>query len=931
MRKRLNFAAIPLLILCFALFSACATGSTLATPEGISLDDAYTFTWLSVEGARGYQVGYRPLEGAWEQETTRRTYFSFASLEEGDYEVRVRAYGGNEEFFSEWTQVYEFHRDYENGLVYSKINNNTEYAVTAIGTASGEVTVGERYRGKPVTEIGDSAFRGRGSGRIERVVLGNSIVRIGSSAFYNCNSMTSVVLPESLVSLGESAFQGCSSLTEIELPAGVTSIPDFAFSYCGALRSVRFDGRISTIGNSAFYSCGSLASLEAPEGLTSVGEYAFGLCGSLSSVTFGDGLGYIGSDAFYKCGALTDVTFGAATSLTLENRSFELCTGLGSVELPEGTVSVGARAFSGDSSLAEISLPESLEKIGSNAFAETALYAAQEADGFIYADRWLVAVTAERLVALETLTPDSFREGTAGIANNAFLLGDTGIGAPALREVELPASVKRLGDYAFYNCAALSKFITPDGGLLSVGEYALAQNFVLSNAQFGKGLLEIGNNAFRGDAMLNNNRFSDRLIPDTVERVGTYAFYDTGLWSMPDEYGVIYAANWVVGYAELSQSIITLSDSVVGVGNYAFMNCEALEGVTGLSRAEHIGAGAFYGCSNLAGVSLNRNLTAIADYTFYGCSSLFEVDFPVTLRSIGTYAFGNCNLLHEIDLSDSRVRTIGTAAFFGDLNLVNAYFGDDLEQIGASAFRACASLAEADFPESLIVIGDHAFARCAMLGRVSFAEGLQAIGPAAFRECVSLTDVVFPTTLSVIGHHAFYKCTGLTGVSFGGTQGIGDLAFYGCTALESVVLPESVSIVGSHAFRGCTGLEYVLMQGPIASMGAHVFYGCPRLTIYAACGKVEGWTGTWNSDYRPVLWNAALSEDGSYVVSVSLEGAENAHAWGGITVPQREGYLFAGWAGSEGGAPLYGIDELAPETGTLYAVWTEAPAEDVTV
>ena len=36
-----------------------------------------------------------------------------------------------------------------------------------------------------------------------------SVTSIGNSAFYNCNSLTSVTIPNSVTSIGNSAFYGC--------------------------------------------------------------------------------------------------------------------------------------------------------------------------------------------------------------------------------------------------------------------------------------------------------------------------------------------------------------------------------------------------------------------------------------------------------------------------------------------------------------------------------------------------------------------------------------------------------------------------------------------------------------------------------------------------------------------------------------------------
>jgi hypothetical protein len=74
------------------------------------------------------------------------------------------------------------------------------------------------------------------------------VTEIGSYAFENCTSLTSITIPESVTSIGERAFYACSNLTAITIPEGVTSI-----------------------GYSAFYDCSSLTAITIPEGVTSIG------------------------------------------------------------------------------------------------------------------------------------------------------------------------------------------------------------------------------------------------------------------------------------------------------------------------------------------------------------------------------------------------------------------------------------------------------------------------------------------------------------------------------------------------------------------------------------------------------------------------------------------------------------------------------------
>lgn len=936
--KKLTYFAPAFIAICILIFAGgCA--KTLAVPTGLSVDDSYQLTWDSVDNARGYEVEITPTDGSESSfEQTRRTSFSLAELEEGDYGIRIKAISGEDSLLdSEWSEHFSFHKDYENGCTYRLINNNTEYEVAKAGTASGEVIIESTYRGKPVTSIADAAFRG--NGKITSIVIEGSVKTIGDSAFYNCTKLVSISIPDSVTEIGVAAFQGCNSLKSIELPQNLTTVSKSLFSYCRGLEEVKLGSRIRTIEEEAFSGCYSLKSIEIPDSVKTIGAMAFQENSELLSVAFGSGLETIEEKAFSACSSLTDIQFSGNSRLyEIGTNAFERCSSLATFPFQSGLRSIGDKAFLSCSALEQVTLPDSVTHIGYNVFSATKFYleARQAGEPIIFADRWVVGCGPDQDNELTVLTADSLANAV-GIADGVFQ-------GFKLENVTFPNTLRYIGSFAFSSNEALWRVMIPEDSVEVIGEGAFAGCSTLTNLILGEGLKTIGAYAFYACSRLDNNVYMDSMIPESVTSIGISAFKLTALWDNADENGIIYAGNWVVGYEGFTGSWITspsaptnvvLKADTRGIADYAFYYCTSLKNITGsgIANVRYIGQGAFSECASLATLSLSDNLTEIKDYTFYNCTSLFRVSMPANLVSVGRSAFYNCSTLSEINFSSSLVESIGEFAFYGCLNLKDAKLGSYLKSIGDYAFYKCSSLVSVELPRTVRTVGDSAYYKCTSLISVSFGSGIESIGEAAFSGCGALTSIELPSSVKTVGSRAFYNCSNVTLLILGdGVETIGDYAFYNINKITRLVLPEGLVSVGDYAFRGCAGLTSVLINSSVEAIGAHAFYGCKQLTFYTSAeGPAEDWSGRWNSSFRPVVWGCTMSEDGAYVVSVTIgEGTiTDQYAVNGIAAPERADYTFAGWATSPDAEVRFSAAELgniAPGT-TLYAVWTVAEAE----
>ena len=154
--------------------------------------------------------------------------------------------------------------DYTENLVYTLINNGTEYSVSkgSLSSSYYDITIPDTHEGLPVTYIADYGFVG--CNMLTNIVIGENIRTIGTAAFYANAKLKNVsIIGQNLETIGGSAFYN-TIIETINIPEGVISI-----------------------GNSAFYNCANLTEIILPESLESLGISVFSSCTILTSEHLG--------------------------------------------------------------------------------------------------------------------------------------------------------------------------------------------------------------------------------------------------------------------------------------------------------------------------------------------------------------------------------------------------------------------------------------------------------------------------------------------------------------------------------------------------------------------------------------------------------------------------------------------------------------------
>ena len=498
---------------------------------------------------------------------------------------------------------------------------------------------------------------------LEQVTVPEEISIIGAYAFYGAG-VQEIILPESVCEIGEFAFAKNKKLEKCLLPEGIRVIPDGAFRDCRELRDVNLPDGLVSIGAWAFANTG-LHEVVLPSTVESLGRYVFSECESMERITLSDALTSIPRGAFHDCWAEEIRLPDSIREIGAEAFSRMLC--LKEIQLPEGMTCIADYCFF-DTCLQQIDIPKSVTYIGNMAFMID-YYSGGNMTG-LELPEGLLFIGSRAFDNQGSLKEITLPGGILGIGDRTFeycselesavlSVGITEIPdrmfnrCESLREISIPKTVSRIGTLAF-EWSALESLVLPSGYLQldgnpfanckSLESVKIVKNH--PNLTLTNGFL-IDRQEERLIAWLAPQAAASCIVPKGIRSIGSFAFS---------------------GRSELLE--VVLPDSVMTIDEGAFEYCRNLENIRLPEHLERIGADAF-ASTGLKEIQLPETLRYIGAEAF-DFTELSEVSIPEATEEIGEYAFS---------ARDLRRITFPASAIRLDDNPLNPYVSQPAEVI----------------------------------------------------------------------------------------------------------------------------------------------------------------------------------------------------------------------------------------------------------
>ena len=753
-------------------------------------------------------------------------------------------------------------------------------------------------------EIPDSCFSGCTG--LSSLKIPVTIDKVGESAFKGCTGIEGLIMPVDLDYVkkysspyGCPSFDNCKNIEKIIYTKGKTGImPDrdetlyWTVEYCVGenLTTIEFEEGVKNIGARAYYSHtsgdeGGLKNIKLASTVKKIGDYAFLDDKSITDFDFSN-IEELGEGSFYGCSGLSNLSISEDLKEIPESCFFG-CKGLRVLKIPETIETVCENAFRYCSGIKELTLPVDLDyvKTDSSEMGYSSFSGCENIEKIIYtkgktgimSDSDRISFCTAEYCAGENLTTIEFEEGVKNIGARAYYW-HAGAGGSRLKNIKLASTIKKIGDYAFYENTAITDF--DFSNIEELGEGSFYGCSGLLNLEISRKLKEIPTICFSRCTGINILK-----IPENIEKVCDNAFsLCTGIKELTMPVDLDYVKTYSSGSFTDCASFkkceniekITYTKGKTGIMSdieddrasyytaeyYAGKNLTTVEFGEGV---KNIGARAYkkylsikgndYGMPNLKNVKLAATVKKIGDYAFYNNKAITDFDFS-NIEELGERSFSGCSGLSDLTIP-AGVKEIPVSCFYGCTGLSSLKIPETIEKVCGSAFSGCTGIKELTMPVDLDYVKTYSsssFIDCENIEKITYSKGKTGIMPDIESESIwyntaeyyagkNLTTVEFEEGVKNIGARAYrmyrdstkscgydYGMPNLKNIKLAATvKKIGDDAFYKDKAITEFDF-SNIEKLGERSFSGCSGLSDLTIPAELKEIPDSCFYGCTGLS-----------------------------------------------------------------------------------------------------
>lgn len=315
-----------------------------------------------------------------------------------------------------------------------------------------------------VSHIGSYALAG--TALTEMDMSDWTVERMGDGVFSGCAALTQAQLPTMLTTLPARTFSKCSALRQTNLSdlTALTKIEQGAFAGCSSLTELNLPESVVTLESLACDGMSSLSAIELPDALASIGDFAFRGCAALTTLTLPEKLTGLGLSPFYGCTTLRKVTLSQSLKDISENFVFDYCPALESIEIPSQNLLYSSEngVLYNRTKSQIVAWPSALSRSvhpvlpsSSSPLAKGALI-----DCELDEQLWLPARMST--LPFDALTRTCGMKGLAAESGSLLSMIEARAinNSKDLEVIDLPSTIRRIGEAAFQGCSAVKDVIT---------------------------------------------------------------------------------------------------------------------------------------------------------------------------------------------------------------------------------------------------------------------------------------------------------------------------------------------------------------------------------------------------------------------------------------------------------------------------------------